>query len=482
MKVLTAAEMRLADQRTIDAGIPSLVLMENAGHRAVEFLQQRFSPLRSQRILVLCGKGNNGGDGLVIARQLHTRCRPAALWTVLADAAPGHIAMMDACGCPYTNTLSPEMHSATLIIDALLGTGLSGPPREPYLSLIHRVNTQFPGARIVAVDIPSGLSSDTALTEWPYISAHHTVTFTAPQPCHVLQPASSSCGELIVAAIGTREEYCQSNLNVSTPAAFAHMFAPRVWSSHKGSFGHVLIAGGAAGKPGAAEMAGMAALRAGAGLVTLSTTSTSGALELMREPLTDWPRLASLSEGKTILAIGPGLGVQPALVRAAVEQSRIPLVIDADGLNSLAGSSLPSHGPIVMTPHPGEMSRLTGLSAGEIQGNRIETARRYATGNRVTIVLKGANTITAFPDGEVWINSTGGPALATAGSGDILTGLISGLMAQFPNDPLAIPAAVWIHGRAADLAARQTGEKSLIATGLLAFVPEAMEECAPISV
>ncbi|MBK5293595.1 MAG: NAD(P)H-hydrate epimerase, partial [Acidobacteriia bacterium] len=217
MKVLTAPEMTAADRRTIDAGIPSLVLMENAGHRVVEYLERHFAPLREQRIVILCGKGNNGGDGLVIARQLHTRVRPRRLDVILAEAPPERLVMLEACGCPYGGAILPEMRAATIVVDALLGTGLNGAPREPYLSLIDEINHGFPAAKVIAVDIPSGMNSDSSETAWRHVAAHHTVTFTAPQPAHVLHPNASACGLLEIAPIGTRDEFCESNLHLAGP-------------------------------------------------------------------------------------------------------------------------------------------------------------------------------------------------------------------------------------------------------------------------
>lgn len=488
MRVLTAAEMREVDRRTVELGIPETVLMENAGHRVVEFLAQRFAPLSAHRIVILCGKGNNGGDGLVVARQLHTRFHPAALDVVLADAPPANLPALTACGFTrIASSLTPVMHAATIVIDALLGTGLTGPPREPYAALIDQINTgSFPGARIVAVDIPSGMMSDEAVTPWPTVRAHHTITFTAPKIGMVLDPNAAACGELITGHIGSPESILPSGTRLTEPADFAALlFAPRPAAGHKGTFGHVLVAGGSPGKSGAILMTGLAALRAGAGLVTVasdpSTLSivTAHTPELMTEPL-DLAAAAfdTLASGKRALALGPGFGVSPEkaafLARVIAAHPDIPTVIDADGLNNLAGqSSLPRRANLILTPHPGEMQRLAGtLPAIE---NRLAAARAFATERGVTLVLKGRNTLTAFPDGVVWINPTGGPALATGGSGDILTGLIAGLIAQFPNSlHLAIVAAVWLHGRAGDLAAQSLGEKSVIATDLLRYLPQAM--------
>jgi NAD(P)H-hydrate epimerase len=470
--------MREADRRTVEAGIPNLVLMENAGHRVVEFLERRFSPISLQRIVIICGKGNNGGDGLVIARQLYTRFRPLSLDVVLAiDPPHPQLELLRATGCPVEKEILPQMRAATLVIDALLGTGLNGAPKEPYAAIIQEINQGFPLAKVVAVDIPSGLNSDAAETAWCHVRAHATVTFTSPQPAHVLEPNASAAGELVVAPIGTAPVLCESQLVLGERADFAPLLQPRSRTAHKGDFGHVLVIGGSRGKTGAAAMTGMAALRAGAGLVTVCSAEPPPFVELMWEPLEDWASIERAAEGKTVLAVGPGLG-HAAEVDRIVANLPQPIVLDADGLNQLAAGRIPMGDRFVLTPHPGEMSRLMKRPTAEIQRNRVEVARQFATAHNVTLVLKGANTLTAFGDGEVWVNPTGGPEMATGGSGDVLTGMIAGLLAQFPDQQrLVVPGAVWLHGRAGDLAAGELGEKSVIATDLLKYLPWAMEEC-----
>jgi ADP-dependent NAD(P)H-hydrate dehydratase / NAD(P)H-hydrate epimerase len=482
MRVLTAAEMREVDRRTISLGIPETVLMENAGHRVVEFLASRFSPLDGHRIVVLCGKGNNGGDGIVVARQLFTRFSLASLDVVLAEVPPENLRSLEACGFTAIHReIAPAMRAATIVIDALLGTGLAGRPRPPYLDFIHQVNTGFPAASIVAVDIPSGMNSDTAETAWPHVRAHRTITFTAPKVGMVLEPNASACGELIVGAIGSPETILPAHTRLAQPRDFARLFAPRPVTGHKGTFGHVLVAGGSPGKSGSVAMAGLAALRAGAGLVTVASDPSTllsvaaHAPELMTEPLEEHA-FAALAKGKRAIALGPGFGVSSTkreFIERVLAGYNLPTVIDADGLNNLSAASLPRRGNLILTPHPGEMQRLTGHLPS--LDERLPTARAFAQETGVTLVLKGHNTLTAFPDGTVWINSTGGPAMATGGSGDILTGLIAGLVAQFPDAlPLAVVAAVWLHGRAGDLAAAELGEKCVIATDLLRYLPKAM--------
>jgi ADP-dependent NAD(P)H-hydrate dehydratase / NAD(P)H-hydrate epimerase len=508
MKVLTAAQMREVDRRTIELGIPGLVLMENAGHRVVEFMAEALAPLASHHVAVLCGKGNNGGDGMVIARQLFTRIRPRALWVLLAGApedlkgeALSNYRMLTACGCPVSSELTPEMRQATVVVDALLGTGLKGPATGRMLELIREINTGFPLAKIVAVDIPSGMDSDSPSSPGETVRADYTVTFTAPKLAQVLAPNSSRVGELRVAPIGSPPELFEDDpsifLSLVEPAQLAPLFSPRIPWAHKGDFGHVLVIAGSHGKTGAAAMSGMAALRSGAGLVTVASAESavpviaSHCPELMTEPLPetdgaisqrsfDYGRLEKIAASKDVIALGPGLGAHPEtvqLVRRIATEFSQPMVIDADGLNALAGSDFHGGGRLrVLTPHPGEMARLIGKTTSEVQGNRIFVARSFAMERQVILLLKGYRTLIAFPDGRVWINPTGSPALATGGTGDILTGTIAGLLAQFPNDPdNAVAAAAYIHGRAGELGAADLGEKSLIATDLLRFYPAAMK-------
>jgi hydroxyethylthiazole kinase-like uncharacterized protein yjeF len=515
MKVLTAAQMRGVDKRTAELGIPNIILMENAGQRVVEFLEREYAPLAKQRIVVVCGKGNNGGDGLVVARQLHTRVKPKWLRVVLGgepsemrgDALENY-KMLKATGCSVWPKITEEMRTATLVVDAVLGTGLSGPAKGQPAELIAAINDQFPIADVVAVDVPSGALSDSGeLPGQAVVRAKHTVTFTAPKPCLVLSPACELAGKVHVAPIGTPPELYEGDpgilLSLSDPADFTSLFQPRVSDSNKGLYGHVLVIAGARGKTGAAAMAGIAALRAGAGLSTVASAASaisaiaSYAPEIMTEPLAetdagsiamrapDDPALASITEKKTVIAIGPGMGQHPETVqfiRRFVQESKTPMVVDADALNAIAGQKLTFAGPRIFTPHPGEMSRLTGKSIAEIQKDRIGTARSFATEHGVYLVLKGDRSVIAMPDGRVWINPTGSPSMATGGTGDVLTGMIAGLVAQFPNQlEKALLAAVYLHGRAGELGAEVLGEKSFMATDLFEFLPEAMREVADLS-
>ncbi len=286
MKVLTTAQMREVDRRTIEMGIPGLVLMENAGQRVVDLLVEKFSPLSAQRIVVLCGKGNNGGDGLVVARQLFTRFHPASLDVLLLAApedlhgdAAANFRMLQVCGGRVTHSLRPHMQRATLVVDALLGTGIRGPAEGAMLDAIQQINQDFPLARVVAVDIPSGMPSDSSHPVGVQARADYTVTFTAPKPAQVLAPNCHAVGELRVAPIGSPAALWESDrevwLSVIQPRQFLHLLAPRAPGAHKGSFGHVLVIAGSRGKTGAAAMAGMAALRSGAGLVTVASADSA---------------------------------------------------------------------------------------------------------------------------------------------------------------------------------------------------------------
>lgn len=498
MKILTAAEMREVDRQTVESGIPGLILMENAAHRVVETLEREFSSsLRDQRIVVFCGKGNNGGDGLAVARLLHTRFRPASLDVVMAcspaelsgDAAL-NFQMLRSCGFEAIHDHVPEeTRNSTLVVDALLGTGISGNAKGRVAELIIELSFGFPGARICAVDMPSGMNSDSGESGKPVAKADFTVTFTAPKICHAMPPNCDAVGRLTIGRIGSPDSLMESvKRNWVEPSAFHELLERRARGGHKGTYGHVLVIAGARNKPGAAAMAGMAALRAGAGLVTVASAARATAIigvhaaELMVESLLETPagalddqNLDQLMMGKTILAIGPGLGIAPetvALVRRLVATCPLPMVIDADALNALAGFEWPgAAGPRILTPHPGEMARLIGRKV----ENRLEEASEFARHLGIILVLKGQRTVIASETGECWINPTGSPAMATGGSGDILTGLLAGLAAQHPTRLLeATLAATWLHGVCGEKAAESLGEMPVIATDLLQFLPSAI--------
>jgi ADP-dependent NAD(P)H-hydrate dehydratase / NAD(P)H-hydrate epimerase len=524
MKILTAAEMQRLDRLTTEQwGVPSLTLMENAGKAVVEFLAERFSPLSTHKILILCGRGNNGGDGLVAARLLREQgLKPQVILfgdpQIVAGDAAANLKRVSASGIPEVvpdsstwQNLRPKLEDATLLIDALLGTGLSKPLEGFLLEVVRDLNDRFRQARIVSVDLPSGVSADSGELPGESVRADATVTFTAPKVAHVLPPACVQAGEWVVRPIGTPREALEQDstlaLNLTCPEDLNWLTQPRKTQAHKGDFGHVLIVAGSVGKTGAAGLAAKAALRAGAGLVTVATPKSalpiiaSLGMEFMTEPLPetesgtvslrsfDYGRLDKLVQGKTALAIGPGIGTvleTAEFVRTAVNRYDLPLVLDADGLNAFAHcmSAFRAAGgyesPAVLTPHPGEMSRLTGQLKADIQAHRIATAREFAVRYRAHLVLKGYQTVSAAPSGQVWINPTGNPGMATGGTGDVLTGLLAGLLAQHCRWPATevIAAAVYVHGLAGDLAARRLGQASLIAGDLVEAIPEAFTSLA----
>ena len=477
MKVVTGEQMREVDRLTVEDGVPSIALMENAAHRVVEEMIREFDPIDRQNIVILCGKGNNGGDGLALARLLH-EYQVGRLRVVLAadpseykgDAADNLRRVQEIGINPVFEIPAKlrERREVNVVVDALLGTGLKGPPTGRTAELI-RATREFPQAKIVAVDLPSGLGGG-----GDCVRADITVTFTAPKVEHYLAPgAEEHVGRLVVSQIGTPPWLIPGGLEVSAPGDFRHLFRPRKRESNKGDFGHVLIVGGAPGKTGAAAMAGLAALRAGAGLVTVGCSDSSRlAPELMSEPFDHFTL-----DRKTVLAVGPGLGIDRDLVSKLLKDAKIPMVIDADALNSIAGTDFRGRGvETVLTPHPGEMARLLGVDRVS-ERDRLDIARKFAQERNACLVLKGYRTLIALPDGNVWINTSGSPAMATGGTGDILTGMIAGMIAQFPREiDAAVRAAVWLHGRAGQLGAEELTEQCLIATDLLHYLPKAIRE------
>ena len=498
--ILTAVRMKEVDRQTVELGIPSLILMENAGHRVIEAMESHWGPLSNHTIAVVCGKGNNGGDGLVVARQLFTRYRLKSLHVVLLHApeelagdAAANLAMLQACGCPFLREFPSE---ATIVIDAILGSGLNGNAEGPALAGLRHINNSYSTAKVLSIDLPSGLPSDTGTPSGEYIRADLTVTFTAPKPAHVLGPACYLMGHLVVSNIGSPAHLVTSHLSLITSAELRPLFRPRDKDSNKGIYGHVLVAAGSRGRTGAAAMTGMAALRAGAGLVTVASSASALPLiashmpELMTEPLPETAagelaqsaadRLLHLASKKSVLAIGPGLGTDRetvALARRLFLEADLPIVLDADALTALSTRNWLGEASRVrvLTPHPGEMARLVDRPVAEVQANRYQAARALARERCVIVVLKGDRTLIAFPDGRVWVNPTGSPAMATGGTGDILTGLIAGLMAQHPKQrELAIAAAVYLHGLAGELGAAELTEQAFTATDLLRYLPHAI--------
>jgi NAD(P)H-hydrate epimerase len=510
MKIVSAAEMREIDRSTSERfGVPSLTLMENAGSAVARFILSDYP--QAHRVSVICGKGNNGGDGLVVVRKLTEAGRAVRMLLLCAPeelrggagAMFGRLTVSPLVAREAGELESPEaleMFSADLIVDAILGTGFRPPVSPLYAVAIKKMNAS--STPIVAVDIPSGADADAMQKANEVVArADAIVTFSAPRPAHVF--AGLTGGPTVIAPIGSPAEAIVSRLglHLSTAADFARLLATRPRESNKGSYGHVLVIGGSLGKAGAAAMAGFSALRAGAGLSTVATAKSALSTvagfhpELMTEPLEETEagtismqslksgHLDSVVERKNVLAIGPGISRNPdtaEFVRSVVQRYRHPMVLDADGLNAFEGGAekISGMGGVVVTPHPGEMARLTGRSVADIQANRVAVARGFASQRNVIVVLKGHRTLIASADGTVWVNPTGNPGMATGGTGDVLTGMIAGLIAQHPEQALQATAlAVYLHGLAGDLACEELGENSLVATDLVHFLPKAFS-CA----
>jgi ADP-dependent NAD(P)H-hydrate dehydratase / NAD(P)H-hydrate epimerase len=505
MKIVTAAEMRAIDRATSESyGVPSPTLMENAGAAVADYVLSHHAAAR--RVVVFCGKGNNGGDGFVAARRLHQHGKKVQV-ILLADPSDlrGDAALMFAKlpAAALAVHSSDELKSdrvrlslpADLYLDAILGTGFKPPVTGFYADAIAILNAS--NVPVIAVDIPSGADADATSPQAGTVArADAIVTFTAARPAHVFSLLTA--GSIYVAEIGSPEEAIVSaqQLNVITARHIARLVAPRPVESNKGNYGHVLVVGGSLGKAGAAAMAGMAALRAGAGLATVATPKSALPTvagfhpELMTEPLPETEtgsisasaagQLDELVKKKTVVAIGPGISrhAQTAeQVRRLVAKCQVPLVVDADGLNAFDGHTdelIGTGRSLVITPHPGEMARLAGCSTAEVQADRLGVPRKFAQEHQLIVVLKGHRTLVVLPDGEAWVCTTGNPGMSTGGTGDILTGMVAGLMAQHPQDVLsAVLAAVHLHGLAGDVMREQVGEHSLVATDLLHGLPEA---------
>ncbi|NJC88266.1 MAG: NAD(P)H-hydrate dehydratase [Desulfuromonas sp.] len=510
MKVLTAAAMQELDRRTImDAGIPGAVLMENAGRAVADTVARRYAGVHPGPVLILCGRGNNGGDGFVIARLLRETgwqvktvllAEPAL---VSGDAAAMLAQYRQAGGvieaAPDTVSLAAVLETAAgcrLCIDALLGTGFARAPQGVMATAIDWLNNQ--SAPVVAVDLPSGVDAGSGAIPGVAARATLTVTFAFPKVGLVSYPGAGHAGEVVTVPIGIPEA-----LAATAPDEFLlvdafearSLLPPRPADGHKGTFGHLLVMAGSLGKSGAAVMCAEAGLRAGAGLVTLACPAgmqqiaAAHLVEVMTAPLAEvdgavslqaMAALLELSDDKQAVALGPGLGASEeagALVRRYLKETPLPAVIDADGLNALAGH-LEVLGQrrgraTVLTPHPGEMARLTGQSVAAIQTDRVAAARDFAVAHGVVLVLKGARTLTAFPDGHVRINASGHPGMASGGMGDVLTGLIGGLLAQGMEAGAAAALGVYLHGLAGDRLRPRYGDAGLLATDLLRELPMA---------
>ena len=507
MLILTAEEMRAADRATTERfAIPSIELMRHAGQAVARFVAHEYP--QAIRITVLCGKGNNGGDGFVAARALTAMGKQVRILLLgdPSDLKGDAKTAFEEMHC--TSVLAPDEASlnhpaaqalladADLLIDAVVGTGFRPPLRGVASALRERL--QACAAPVVAVDLPSGWDADAreAHAEGAF-RANAVVTFTAPKLAHVFGNLTGSIyGPILVAPIGSPQDAVTSGLGLRwTGSSLAIAQQPRAADSNKGMYGHVLVVGGAEGKSGAPAMASLAALRAGAGLVTAAVAGSilplvaAVAPELMTAPLPQSSTgdlhpeaidFDALLEKKTVLAIGPGLGQLPGaetLLLELLNRTRVPVVLDADALNLLARHPQKTNATgrtMVLTPHPGEMARLAGITTQEVQADRERLAREFAQRHGVTLVLKGWRTLVAHPDGTVAVNTTGNPGMAKGGSGDILTGIVAAMLAQYPRDVAnAVNAAVYLHGLAADFAVRRQDEHTLLATDTVAHLSQA---------
>jgi ADP-dependent NAD(P)H-hydrate dehydratase / NAD(P)H-hydrate epimerase len=513
MRVLNSSQMREADRRTIEEiGIPSIVLMENAGRQVVAAIEASFEDLAERHVAVLCGRGNNGGDGFVVARTLLHRGIDVSVFVlgVVAEIrgdARINLEILGRLGLTVVEIADgqtwelhfSEISSCDLIVDALFGTGLRTPLQGMLETVVADINGS--GIPVIAVDLPSGMSADTADLIGDAIEAAVTVTLGAPKLPLVLPPAEMQAGDIIIADIGIPDDVFDTvdgpRIELLTRAQMRPLVQPRPLDSHKGDYGHVLVIAGAQGRSGAAHLTAMGALRSGAGLVTIATpawcqavlaamapeymTEALGAAEDGGIPLTDLERL--LDRAHDVIAVGPGLGTAPSTVRfvhALVERAGVPLVLDADALNAFAAEPDRLAGSegrnVIITPHPGEFARLAGVTTADVQAHRLDLARSFATSHRVYVVLKGHRTIIATPDERVFINPTGNAGMASGGMGDVLTGIVAGWLGHLLDAEVACKLGVFLHGAAGDLAEAAEGEVALTASDVLAHLGDAVLE------
>ncbi len=505
LKVATSQQMQNLDRRAIhDCGIPGIVLMENAGRGAARVMSSHFPSLSSTRVAILCGRGNNGGDGFVIARCLiagGTQVKAYLLSQknqVKGDAKTNLDIFICSGGTVHEipdaesfGAMREDVLSHDLFVDAIFGTGLSSQVSGFYAEVIDCVNNS--GKPIVAVDIPSGLDANSGKPLGTCIAATLTATLGLPKVGQVIYPGLAHVGKLEVIDIGIpsiliEEEGIRTHLTEEDEIRRI-LLSPRAPESHKGEYGHLLAIAGSVGKTGAATMACESAMRVGSGLVTLGIPESLNPImetkltETMTYPLPEtkshslslgaFDPILSLASGKSGLVLGPGLSTDPetmALVGKIVQSLSIPMVIDADGITALSTDRVAlrdAKAPIILTPHPGEMARLMEMSPREVQNDRLGVARACAAEFGCHVILKGARTIVSMPSGEVFINPTGNPGMASGGTGDVLTGMIGGFLCQGLTLTDAARAATYVHGLAGDVASSRKGERSLVATDLI---------------
>lgn len=509
MKIVTAHTMQSLDRQAIeDHGIPGLHLMENAGRCCVDILVAQYSKPEGNRAVIMAGKGNNGGDGYVIARLLHQKGWHVKVYIlagqedISGDAAvnlqklPAHMNNFISCKGQLSNLLKEELLQADVIVDALLGTGLRSDVSGVYLEAVRLINAS--ARPVLAVDIPSGIHGTTGRVLGEAVSADITVTFAFAKLGHILYPGAEYTGKLVIADIGIPHTLMDMAIgyDLLTSDSIAPLLHRRVRTAHKGDFGHCLIIAGSTGKSGAAALCANSAVRTGSGLVTLGVAESIHPIlevkttEAMTVALPDsgsghlasgaFPAIEKLFPGKDAIAVGPGLDRRPgtvALVQTLIETIAAPLVIDADGLNAVSENVSvllrKKSTDVILTPHPGEMSRLLGTSIPDVEAVRISVAKEFARDYSVYVVLKGARTIIASPSGMAAINSSGNPGMASGGMGDVLTGILVSLLGQGYNPWDACMIGVFIHGYAADLVVEEKGEIGIRATDVQEKLPYA---------
>jgi len=506
LPLVTASEMNEIDRKAAEIfEISHLDLMENAGKGLSEVVLKNYPDIK--RIAIFCGKGNNGGDGIVAARYLSGKANVAVFLLCRRAEMSGdaRASLEKFKGKLFEITTEEEFKKtisvaakADVIVDAILGTGLKAELTGQYRSVVEGINNL--GKKVVSVDIPSGISSDTGQVLGAAARADLTVTFGVPKVGLYLFPGSEYSGKIEVIDIGFPEALISGEgikAGIIERSDIAPLFPARQKDTHKGNYGHLLVVAGSRGKTGAAAMTASSALRIGAGIVTLAVPKNlqpiyeMKLIEVMTEPLSEGERwsigenalgeVLSLAEDKSAVAIGPGIVPTPAatmVMAELIKELYQPVVIDAGGIDAIISNPdvlKKAKGPRVITPHPGEMGRLLGVSSRDVQADRVGIAKRYAEENSVCVVLKGAHTVIAVPEGNVFINTTGNPGMATAGTGDVLTGMIGGLLAQGLRPEQAAIAAVYLHGLAGNMVMDEKGEYGIIATDLIEKIPYAIK-------
>lgn len=512
MKVVTTSEMKKLDKVAIETyGIPGIVLMENAGRGAADIILRHFGDVQKKKVGIFVGKGNNGGDGLVIGRYLHQRGVPVKIYLLtqkdqISGDAKVNLDIVSRMKVPMSEipgkkTLSQykgEIDHLSLVVDSIFGTGLKSEVKGIFRDIIGYINDlEVP---IVAVDTPSGLDCDNGRPNGICVKADLTITFGLPKLGQLIHPGLDFVGGLEVIDIGIPNKAVSRadiKTNLITKNIVSSLIKDRIPDTHKGTYGHLLVIAGSVGKTGAAALTSLGALRVGAGLVTLgipeglNSTMEAKLTEIMTEPLPQtnkhtfslgaFERICQLVPKKRALAIGPGISTHPEtikLVLKLIEELTIPLVVDADGISALTGHLNildQAKEKVILTPHPGEMAKVLEISTSEVQKDRVGITRKVARRHRVYVVLKGARTIVGDPEGNIYINPTGNPGMATGGVGDVLTGMIGGLLVQGYNALDSCLLAVYIHGLVGDLIAQERGEMGIVAMDFVERLPETIK-------